>query len=245
MTNEELVQAIRAGDASKVEELWVSVKGFIWQQARSYYLNGQQERADVELEDFVQVGYFAMIYAIERYDLQSGYKFMTYLGYALQNEFNDLGQNRTCRQKGNAALNPVSLDQPIQRQEANTITLLDTVPDSHDMSEEAESRVFVQQMHRDIETALQGLPERTAEAIKRKYMQGQTLQEIGNAMHCSPERARATIAKGIRSLRRNRTLKRYREELTSYYWHVGVDTFQRTGTSAVELLAMLSEEMQF
>ena len=61
MSNEELVQLIRAGEAERMADLWEQVRLFVIKQARRVPLEG---RADVELDDLIQSGYLAMVDAV-------------------------------------------------------------------------------------------------------------------------------------------------------------------------------------
>lgn len=73
MTNEQLVIRIKAGEntADNMAQLYDQVKGFICSIAWRY--KGQEE-----LEDLEQEGYLALYDAIDGYDPDLGYKFLTY-----------------------------------------------------------------------------------------------------------------------------------------------------------------------
>jgi RNA polymerase primary sigma factor len=73
MTNEELVIRIKAGidPAENMLALYNQVKAFIHKVAWKY--QGQEE-----MEDLEQEGYLALYDAIEGYDPDTGYKFLTY-----------------------------------------------------------------------------------------------------------------------------------------------------------------------
>ena len=76
MTNEELVERVRAGDAN-IMELWNPLRGFIRKVARRY-----EERA--ELDDLMQESFFALEKAVALYDPDGGATFKTYLHFWLR-----------------------------------------------------------------------------------------------------------------------------------------------------------------
>lgn len=76
MTNEELVERIRAGDADIIE-LWEQMRRYIRKVARRY-----EEHA--ELDDLMQESFFALIKAVALYDPDGGATFKTYLHFWLR-----------------------------------------------------------------------------------------------------------------------------------------------------------------
>ncbi len=79
MTNEQLVIRIKAGEnvAENMEQLYDQVKNFVHSIAWKYRDSG-------ELEDLEQEGYLALYPAIDGYDPDTGYKFLTYAEYHIR-----------------------------------------------------------------------------------------------------------------------------------------------------------------
>lgn len=79
MTNEQLVIRIKAGEnvAENMERLYDQVKNFIHSIAWKYRDSG-------ELGDLEQEGYLALYPAIDGYDPDTGYKFLTYAEYHIR-----------------------------------------------------------------------------------------------------------------------------------------------------------------
>lgn len=73
MTNEELVARIKNGIdvADNMLALWQQCRKFIYCIAKRY-------QGNAEIEDLEQEGYLALYYAIDGYNVDSGYKFLTY-----------------------------------------------------------------------------------------------------------------------------------------------------------------------
>ena len=235
---EELVLSVKNGTGDSAL-LWKAVKKLIYSLANKYYENGCENRADLDVEDFYQAGYFAMLAAVKDYDPGKGYAFTTYLTNHCRNQFNSLAGYRTESQRTNqtrAALRKAeSLDAPILEDES--LTLLDKTASDADPIRDAEDRIFFSQAHAAIESALQKLPAEAAEIIRRKYWNGESIKEIAASLNSTESRCRVREKETLRALKRpSYGLERFIN--LNYYRHVGVSAFRATGTSAVELLAL-------
>ncbi|MCM1122024.1 MAG: hypothetical protein NC416_05525, partial [Eubacterium sp.] len=72
--NEELAARIKAGEKSLLPILWGQCRRTITILAAKY--RGVMEKnAFVDMEDFMQCGYFAMLAAVEAYNPEKDYKF--------------------------------------------------------------------------------------------------------------------------------------------------------------------------
>lgn len=90
-TNEELAKRINAGERELVPELWANVEAFIRMRAgqflRAATLTQRLNDPAIDVEDLVQESYFGMLKAIEYFDENSGYAFLTYLKTTLLKSF--------------------------------------------------------------------------------------------------------------------------------------------------------------
>lgn len=105
--------------------------------------------------------------------------------------------------------------------------------------ESVEDELWREQLHAALDEALSKLPEGELEIILAKYYRGHSLSDLGPG-------ARSTHDKAMRKLRCptvTASLREFIEELTPYYAHVGSETFQRTGESAVEVAVFRREQM--
>ena len=89
MTNEELAQAIQAGDASLLTPLWEQVEKLIRLLANKCYIKWKSRCLSMGLtqDDLYQQGYFAVLDAIKYFNIEKGYKFTTYLKANCQRYF--------------------------------------------------------------------------------------------------------------------------------------------------------------
>lgn len=242
MTNEELAVAIQAGEKDRLPELWDQVKDFISMQAgkRAFSLNGY---GGVTEEDLFQSGYFALLMAVESFDPDAGMSFIGWLAFALRNTFAETaGYKKGKRDPLNSA---ASLDKPLDSEDGGTATLADLQEDvgaTQDF-EDTEKKIWCEQLHGALETALEKLSEEDQAAIQARYYQGYTLKETAGAMGVTAEAIRTRIQRAITLLRRNRNLQQFVERRTSYYSHVGIKSFQSTNTSAVERIVLDRERL--
>lgn len=78
LTDEELVERIQRGEREYEAQLWLQLKSLIAVIARRY--QGYARRyAFIDIDDFIQCGYFAMLASIAEFKPEKGFKFSTYL----------------------------------------------------------------------------------------------------------------------------------------------------------------------
>lgn len=135
-----------------------------------------------------------------------------------------------------------SLDEPIQKTD-ESINIGDTIPTGEDMEEDAIQALDRENMQRELWLAVDELPDKQADVIRLRFMDGVTLKELGGQMGVTTERARGIQNKAIRTLRQRAhkyTYRRYYEEYLAAapIHHIGIESFQRTWTSEVEREAL-------
>lgn len=118
-------------------------------------------------------------------------------------------------------------------------TLEDTIASDQDLEEDAIREADTAAMKCDLWFTVDHLPGELPEVIRRRYIDGQTLSEIGDALGITYNGVRRKQYEALRTLRqsgRSRKYRRYFEEYISAecYHHVGVESFQRTWMSEVE-----------
>lgn len=240
-SNEELAILAQQGDKRALYQLWQQIETLVCMICgRAYqYRKDRADRAGVAEEDMKQEGYFAFLDAVQAYSPASGYRFTTYLHYPLQNRINALLGVRTVRMIKDPLCNCSSLDAPISGGDDENITVADTIPDKGTEMEEAEQRVFCDQLRADLEKCLDEIPDPEASALRAVYFDGNTLQQIAAQCGLSIERARQLKISGLRKMRygpRLSRLKKYENEIISTQpWRgSGLGTYRVSGTSSVE-----------
>lgn len=239
MTNEELVSAIQAGERDRLVELWAQVERFVSIQAdrRARQLNGY---GGVTAEDLCQSGFLAMVEAADRYDAGSGKSFHGFLAFYLQSYFAEAAGYRTSRR--DAVDFATGLDAPIPGTDDLTA---DTVrdPDAAAAFDEAEQRIWLEQLHEALERALDQIPGEQSDILRRRFYAGQTLSVIGEEYGVGLETIRQRERSGLRSMRQGQARRELKQFVdTPYYTGTGIASFRRSG-SQPERLVILRENL--
>lgn len=127
--------------------------------------------------------------------------------------------------------------------EEEDVTLSDIVAADEDIEAEVMERLDTAAMKKELWGAVDQLPDKQPEIIRKRYQHGMTLKQISEEMSVAPERVRQIESKAMRSLRmphRSWGFRVYYEQYLSAhsFWHVSVGSFQRTWTSEVEREAL-------
>lgn len=242
MTNEELAVAIKGGADDLIPVLWDQVRGFIAMRAYQTMLHIPPERG-VTKEDLVQSGYFALLEAVKTFAPEKGGGFLTVLAYALKDVFAATGGYRTTRR--DPLDSALSLDAPLS-DDGEGETYLDTIPDRRDDYADAEGRIFTEQLHDALETALSKLPDTQAEVIRAKYWRGKNHQQIAGELGLSPQGVADREKRGLQGVRSSSfagDLYKFIDNQTNFYRRVSTDRCRTEHTSAVEEIVLWRDKL--
>ena len=241
--NETLVQMIQSGDREAVLPLWKGVERYVQKRANrvANVLNG---RCGVTEEDLVQCGFEAMMKAVNSYKPDRGAKFVTYLGFYLKTAFAEAAGYRT--QAGEAFQRFASLDMPLSDEpDADTLREIIEDPAAAEDFEDAEQKIWNEQLRAAIEKALADLPDEESEAVRRHTMNGETLETIAQTSSVSEREIENREKRAIRKLRKPKYAKelaQYADERISPYGGTGFVSFEKHGRQP-EYLAIKRERL--
>ena len=245
-TNEELAAAVQTGEREKLPELWNQVERFVARQASRVMTLSGGFGGGVEFDDLYQSGYLALIAAVETYDPEGGKSFVGWLALTLKTAFAEACGYRTARQANDPLRRAASLDAPIGDDEDGG-SLLDLLPAADANPEDAVvESLYLRQLHDALEEAMKELTPRQQTILRRRYYSGHTQEAIAAALGCtgaSVSQQERVALKRLYDARNVNGLSWYLEHKTNYYQPVGPQTFQRTGTSAVEKIVLKREEL--
>ena len=242
MSNEELVAEIQAGSSERMGELWEQIRRFVIRQALRVPLEG---RADVELDDLIQSGYLALVDAVADYRPEQGL-FLTVLGYHLKTAFAEVTRFRSKRQQRETMTGTLSMDAPIS-DEANASTFGDFLSDPAGVAalEDAEERIFQEQLQKVVAEVLSELPEDRRELLRLRYWEGCTLAEAAAIQGTSAKYIQQKEKKILRLLRRSDQARRLSPFYEfDYYRGTGLGTFRSTGASVQERYLMKQDRIR-
>lgn len=239
MSNEELAILAKAGDQQATAQLWKQNQGVLsmmeWRLFSSY--RGRADAAGVTWDDVQQIGYMAILAAAKGFDPETGAKFSTYLPYHVRNEFYQLVGLCTERSRKEPLCRASSLDEPLDKEDADGSTRAETVPDQTAavQFENAEEKIWTAQLHDALENCLDDIPPEGADVIRKHFFEGLTLAEIAAAKTHSTERIRQIETKGIRQLRHPSILRRLQqyhgEIVTRAYCFTSFGAWKNGGSS--------------
>ena len=132
-----------------------------------------------------------------------------------------------------------SLDKPIVEDD-DTITLADAIADPNDQYKEIENQIDNDIMKDILWSEVSLLDAHSADVIKRRFRDQETLQDIGDAYGVSKERIRKIERDALRKLRLSKKIREYSEEYYSAkaYSGTGLSAFITSGSSSVERVAL-------
>lgn len=206
MTNERLAELIQEGGNDELLSLlWEKTGILIYKKCSQYWRSYSKklERFGFSLDDLRQEGYNALIFAVIWYKSEKGYKFTSYLNYALKNVIRGLMSKSAdiLNQAGT-----MSLEQPLgEETDGEPLLVADIVPDEN-------AAAIYENIERLDEysvlyEAINCLPPDMRIVIREHYFERLTFKQIGAKHDLSPDRASQLHRKAIRELNRNRALR--------------------------------------
>lgn len=150
-------------------------------------------------------------------------------------------------QKTVAIMNQLRLDEPVKGADGNEArTLGDLQPDpGQNVEEDVVGRITEEEVRTELWMAVDDLPERQAEVLRRQYQDEETVQEIADNMDISRQRVSVLSREGRRGIRESRRGRRLRLVLDLPIWEkqnpfiaVGFGSWKRSGFSRTERLAI-------
>lgn len=198
MTNEELAVQIQAGEKELLIVLWKQIERLIIVMAKRY-ARREGIPAFIDVEDFKQCGYFAMLKAIEAFKAENGYKFTTYLKYAMINAARDMLGLRSGKRRVSGIT--VSLNDHIGDEE--DAELQDLVPDdSVKIGEDLEREEIKQAIWEEIEK----LPQDQAYIVVQHWFKNKTYTDIAAKMGVSHFDVMKIVRRALQRMGRSRRL---------------------------------------
>ena len=247
MTNEETALAIQQGSTELVPQLWANTERFIALKAREAMLHIPDGTGGVTAEDLYQQGFFALLRAADTYDADSGSSFLTWLAYHLKTAFAEAAGYRSAK-RDPLDCAPRSLDAPASCDDDDTDPLRDRIASpAPSVEDDATERIYTEELHGALDGAIARLPARQGAFIRALYWDATPQKEVAARHGVSSERVRQQVKTGLRALRKGDAgaeLRRFLDDGTDAFAHVGVRAFNATGTSAVEMLVLQREELQ-
>lgn len=238
--NEALVCKVQEGHEEYIALLWNNLQRYIKTAAVKYYSRFAERfrQYGIEADDLYQVGFFALLNAIEAYNPDKGYKFIAYLKYPLKNQFNALMGIRSGKvtKAGKSISCSVSSSTLLSDDEDGGLTIEDTIADdTAEFVDGSLEKIYTKKLREDLETALDNINPRQAAAVRCVYFKEP--DKYNN--HKSAKYAYA--AKGLEALRVSDVLQEYKDDIITTRAYKGGNEWY----SSVEATIIMLERMGY
>ena len=235
MTNEQLAVFIKQGDSNElVPILWERVRRFMHMLSDRYFRAYSEKLAayGIAPEDLKAAAYPAFLKAIETFDENKGYKFISCLRYPLKNEYRKIWTKDLLNKAE-------SLNAPLKgSDEGEETEWIDLVAD--DTSLDFTERVERESLCAAVRSAVEKLPPEQQDYIRRRFYNGNTLKEIAQSEGKSTALIQQREQRLLKELRQNKDFLRLRDELgysSRQIYHDTLSGFKNRGISNVEAVA--------
>ena len=238
MSNEEIVVRIQGGETWLIETLWKQVERLVkWNANRvATAINNSGRSCGVDFDDLCQVGFFAMLKAIENYKCAFGL-FSAWFMFYLKTAFSEATGQRTEKDRREPMNSAISLDKPLSNDGEDAATFGDIVPDTKSAATMAavEERIWHKQLCKAMEDVLSELPQEQQTALRHRYYSCRTYEGAAQQMGTTWEEVRRLEQGGIRSLRQSKRAKKLRPFYeVDCYSGTGLQAFRSSGMSVQE-----------
>lgn len=200
MTNEELAAKIQDGGGEEdLLLLWDQVRRFAASRARRW----ERISPGVEVEDLLQVGFLALLDALEMWRLEEG-SFISWYSILLKGAFTEAAGLRTMRQRNDPLRVAVSLDAPVGHNAEDPFTMLDVLAD-HTAEQQMDGlaeRDLAEERSRVLHRLLDQLDETQRQAVLLVHGFGLTVPQAAARLQLDAATVRSAADSALRFLRR-------------------------------------------
>lgn len=216
MTNEELVQLIKQGNKRYYATLWEQTSRLIH---KLIYKHASKRKLpnDIDFDDILQCGYFAMVNAVNAYNPEKDLKFNTYLEFQVMNAIQltlDRGQRKGMN---TPRLQEYSYNRTVSNSEGEEVEIIDLIPDKQ--SPKIYEGAELTDLQERVWQAVAELPEKLREIITRYYFNGENLPTQAERLGVSVQTVTQRKNQALRLLERNRALKQLYNDYDRHYHH--------------------------
>ena len=258
-TNAALAVLAASGNSFALGQLWEINKSLLHSLFWQWYNKNKSvaDSAGLTMEDFDQEAFFAVQAAAKVYDPEKG-AFTTLLSYYVQSQINHavLGEHscieiteegKKVRKSANLLNSCTSLDVHLDNDDENTTVRSDLIEDpaASQAFQTVEDDNYTEKLHNDLEKAIDKLPRRQADVIRRHYFAETPLADIAHEDGISSSAVHTSERAALHTLSKNRTLLRWHDEIISERaWNgTGFCAWKSHGSVQERTVEYLEEQM--
>lgn len=239
MSNEELVLKIQAGETDLIPVLWKQVERLIKLLAYKFYTANTERCASVGvgLDDLFQQGYFALLSAINAYDVSKEFSFNTYLSFHAKKEFSFIAKMRSTGWQNKKE--PISLDAIAhENKDGDGVSILDMIsdPDAEKDMENVIDKEYTERLHNDLMEAMESLTEQQRKVIIQVYFKGAvSYSAAAKFLNMHGETLHRLHDSALKKLARDEKIKAYKNDIIDRYGRgYGFERWKNLGMSPQE-----------
>lgn len=238
---QEYITRIQAGERNLIAELWNLLLPLTHKIINRYLFHEHGTRL-YEEGDLLSLSYIALCAALDGYDSNKG-AFSTYYYLWIQNTTADI---RGTRKRHDVNRTAVSFNIPLAEDSEDELLDLQADEAATEQIDNAERRVYIEQLRHEIEKCNAYLTEQERQVIHARYYDRRTLEETGADMGLSRERVHSIETSAMRKYRQPHKGVNLRQfyDYGKAYRGTSLQSFRRFGTSSVERFAEYHEEWE-
>jgi len=165
MNNEEMVVAIQQGKTELIEKLWENIVAYISYRADMFLLNFPEHYQQLK-NDMVNEAYFCFVDAIEKYDINKGKTFISYLTFFLYSTFEIvIYGGRTVKAKEDPLNFALSLDKPLLNDNGINVYEMLADEESEAYTRRLEDIDFWERVRHELQMAIYNVSDSTGRKI--------------------------------------------------------------------------------
>ena len=209
MDNEEIVILIQQGHTELYTDLWERASRLIGM----IILKSTKHRIlppDIDKEDLLQCGYFAMLAAVKAYNPDKNYKFTSYLNLHVKTAINTAINHGRRNATNDDNIKMCSYNVNVSGEDGEETELLQLIKDENTLYEYEHLELTDIQQY--VWKAVSELPERQGEIVRRYYLERESLTHIAEDKGVSVQNIQERKRQGIQMLRKNRELREFYRE---------------------------------
>lgn len=225
-------------------EQWENVKGLVYVVMRRYFylFYDRCKRMGLEMDDFMQEGFLAMIQAMQKYDESRG-SFQTLLIYHCRTRALRMIGVHNEKHRKDPLVYAKPLDTPLPG--TDDMTLEDILEDTAAGEEidRAGERIDNGLLHQALGDMVEQLPTIQRQVVACRYLEGCTARQTAERLRITEQKAKQEEANAFRFLQHKPNQRSIRPWLDEMRYSMGMSgtglqTFKDTGESATERTAM-------
>lgn len=204
--NEELAERAKAGDNDALAMLWAQNRRHIYYLAVRYRAIIEQN-GFVDLEDFMQCGFLALVEAVSAYKPEKGFTLSSYISFKFKQQVYEMFGNVREGDKRIIPPSPASLNALVENDKDGKGTETGDLIEG-ESAEEFDERIEKRELCEIVRAAVDRLPEREAFVIRRIYFDDCTKRAIASGGNFKDENEVARVENAaMLKLRRDEALK--------------------------------------